>query len=98
MKPLDTGQLAAELGALPAWTHDRTRNALHRRIELEDFARTFGLMTQIAIIADKRDHHPEWSNVYNRLEIWLTTHDAAGVSQRDVDMAREIDRLLPGDF
>lgn len=98
MKPLDTHQLAKALSALPAWTHDRTRNALYRRIELEDFARTFGLMTQIAIIAEKRDHHPEWFNVYNCLEIWLTTHDAAGVSLRDIELAREIDRLLPANF
>ncbi|MBJ7440281.1 MAG: 4a-hydroxytetrahydrobiopterin dehydratase [Sphingopyxis sp.] len=76
---------------------DCTRYALYRPIEFEDFVRTFGPMTEIAITAEKRNHHPEWSNVYNRLEIWLTTHDAPGVSQRDVDIACQIDRLLSAD-
>ncbi len=81
------------LEALPLWRYDAARNALYRRIETDDFVTAFGLMTSIAIAAEKADHHPEWANVYNRTDIWLTTHDAGGVSARDIGMATVIDRL-----
>ena len=67
------------------------RPAIGRRLAFADFNAAFGLMTRVALLADKVDHHPEWSNVYNRVDIVLTTHDAGGVTQRDVDMARFID-------
>ena len=70
------------------------RNAVHREFRFADFNEAFGFMTRIAIFADKTDHHPEWSNVYNRVDIVLTTHDAEGVSVRDVAMARFINSLL----
>ncbi len=94
MTKLDDAAVAAELAAFPGWTHDRERNALYRHIRLADFAETFALMTRIAIVAEKADHHPEWSNVYNRLDIWLTTHDAGGISERDLSLAREINGFL----
>src|SRR3546814_20450377 len=72
---------------------DEGRKAIFRQIVTESFVETFGLMTQIAIIAEKLDHHPDWSKVYNRLDMWLTTHDAGGVSQRATIFAHEIDRL-----
>lgn len=78
---------------LPHWTYDGQRNALFREIVGTDFVSTFGLMTSIALEAEKADHHPEWSNVYNRLSIWLTTHDAGGVSERDLRLAAAIDKL-----
>lgn len=93
MDGLEGEALRDAVNGLPAWTYDETRKALYRRIETRDFVDAFGLMTQIAILAEKRDHHPEWSNVYNRIDIWLTTHDADGVSYRDIGMAAEIDRL-----
>ena len=93
MKLHDTEILATFADTLPAWTYDRDRNALYRQIELSDFVDAFGLMTRIAIIAERRGHHPEWSNVYNRIEIWLTTHDEEGVTNRDVELAGDIDRL-----
>lgn len=81
------------LSTLLDWTHDPERRALFRHIAFRDFSEAFGVMTRIALEAEKVDHHPEWSNVYNRIDIWLTTHDANGVSARDIDMARKIDRI-----
>ena len=60
-----------------------------------DFAEAFGFMARVAVLAEKADHHPEWFNVYNRVEILLTTHDAGGLSRRDVDLASAIDAIAP---
>ncbi len=80
------------LKALPHWTRaGGDRPAIERRLAFTDFNAAFGFMTRVALKADKADHHPEWSNVYNRVEILLTTHDADGVTARDVDLARFID-------
>lgn len=83
------------LADLPLWRFDFERNALYRRLVLDDFAEALGAMVRIGVIADKADHHPEWSNVYNRVEIWLTTHDADGVTERDLALARAIDVIVP---
>lgn len=88
----DTARREA-LAELSDWTYDPDRKALFREIVRPGFAEAFGLMTAIAIEAEKADHHPEWSNVYNRISIWLTTHDAGGVSTRDVALAHRIDAL-----
>lgn len=77
--------------ALPGWAHHLERDALTRGFEFADFAEAFGFMTRIAIIAEKMDHHPEWSNVYNRVAILLTTHDAGGLSERDLALALAIE-------
>lgn len=82
------------LRALPNWTLSREGKAIERKLEFADFSEAFGFMTRVAIMAEKRDHHPEWFNVYNRVEITLTTHDAGGLSLRDVKMARRIDELV----
>lgn len=88
---LTTDELASALSDLPGWNYDEERRSLYRLIELRDFSQAFGLMARVALEAEKTDHHPDWRNVYNRLEIWLTTHDAGNaVSQRDLDMARTI--------
>jgi len=80
------------LKALPLWrVGEGGRSAVVRTLTFADFNAAFGFMTRVALVADKVDHHPEWSNVYNRVEVLLTTHDAGGVTQRDVDMARFID-------
>ena len=93
--PLTPASLDAALIELPNWRYDEARRALYRQIVLGDFAEAFGLMARIAIAAEKADHHPEWSNVYNRIDIWLTTHDASGVSDRDVSLAKFIDGAVP---
>lgn len=77
----------------PEWSLVRNGNAIERTFEFADFNEAFGFMTRVALLADKADHHPEWSNVYNRVQIALTTHDAGGLSQRDADMAKAIDTL-----
>ena len=82
------------LSALPKWWLARDGDAIERKFEFDDFSEAFGFMARVALIAEKRDHHPEWFNVYNKVEITLTTHDAGGLSLRDVKMARKIDALL----
>lgn len=80
--------------ALPQWSLAREGAAIERKFGFGDFAEAFAFMTRVALLAEKRDHHPEWFNVYNRVEITLTTHDAGGLSLRDVKMARRIDALI----
>ncbi len=82
------------LAALPEWSLARDGNAIHRKFAFTDFSEAFAFMTRVALLAESHDHHPEWSNVYNRVEITLTTHDAGGLSQRDVEMAKAIDALV----
>ena len=85
------------LAGLPDWRRaDDPRPAIARTLRFADFNAAFGFMTRVALLADKVDHHPEWSNVYNRVEVLLTTHDANGVTERDVAMARFIDEAVEG--
>ena len=81
----------AALAELTAWTLRDDGLAITRTLRFADFAQAFGFMARVAIVAEKADHHPEWFNVYNRVEITLTTHDAGGLSVRDVELARQID-------
>ncbi|WP_313454772.1 4a-hydroxytetrahydrobiopterin dehydratase [Brevundimonas sp.] len=84
---------AEALKSLPDWrVADDARPALTRTLRFADFNAAFGFMTRVALTADKMDHHPEWSNVYDRVEVLLTTHDAGGVTDKDVALARFIDR------
>jgi 4a-hydroxytetrahydrobiopterin dehydratase len=79
---------------LPAWQVVAGQPAIRRQFTFADFNAAFGFMTRVAILAEKADHHPEWSNVYNRVEITLTTHDAGGVTAKDAALAAAIDALL----
>ena len=92
-QPLDATQLQALPSKLPAW--QRVDNTLQRNFLFDDFVEAFGFMTRVALLAEHRNHHPEWSNVYNRVSITLTTHDTGGLSDLDIDMAQAIDALLP---
>jgi len=88
----DRIDVAEALKTLPLWrAHGGDRPAIARSLSFTDFNAAFGFMTRVALLADKVDHHPEWSNVYNRVEVLLTTHDAGGVTEKDVRMARFID-------
>lgn len=84
----------ALLADCPGWSLRADGKAIEREFRFGDFNEAFGFMTRVALYADKVDHHPEWFNVYNRVEITLTTHDADGLSQRDADMARAIEAML----
>lgn len=90
---------ATLLPTLTGWTHEPGRDALKKNYRFTDFAEAFGFMATVALIAEKADHHPEWFNVYNRVEVTLTTHDANGLSMRDVHLAGAMDavaaKLLP---
>ena len=77
---------------LPAWSPAEGRDAIVRGLKFKNFAEAFGFMTEIAILAEKADHHPEWFNVYNRVDILLATHESNGVTQRDLDLAQAIDK------
>jgi len=94
VRKLDDAQRAALLARFPRWTHEPSRDAITRQFRFDDFAQAFGFMASVAIIAEKMDHHPEWSNVYNRVDILLTTHDADGLSERDAKLADAIEALL----
>ena len=87
---LSAAEVAALLAELPQWHLRADGLALEREFRFADFNAAFGFMTRVALYADKADHHPEWSNVYNRVAITLTTHDAGGLSARDAAMARAI--------
>ncbi len=78
----------------PAWELVEGRDAIARSFRFADFSGAFAFMTRVALLAEKLDHHPEWSNVYNRVDIVLSTHDAGGLTARDLDLARAIDRLV----
>ena len=91
---LTQAELDALLAQAPEWRLRADGKALERTFTFADFNQAFGFMTRIALYAEKADHHPEWFNVYNRVGITLTTHDAGGISQRDADMAHAIEAML----
>ncbi|MBW6528142.1 4a-hydroxytetrahydrobiopterin dehydratase [Sphingomonas sp. RHCKR7] len=96
IEQLSEAERADALDGLPEWDYDDARDAITRTIVFTDFAEAFGFMTQVALLAERADHHPEWSNVWNRVEISLTTHDAGGLSERDIELATAIDAILGG--
>ncbi len=94
IEPLTEAERADALDALPDWDYDEGRDAISRRFTFADFSAAFAFMTRVALLAEKHDHHPEWSNVWNRVDILLTTHDAGGLSPRDTAMAEAIEALV----
>lgn len=84
--------VAAALEELPAWEAVPGRSAIRRSVKFKNFNAAFAFMTRVALMAEKMDHHPEWCNVYNRVDITLATHDADGVTERDLKLARFIDQ------
>jgi len=90
---LGDSALEVELSALPGWSHDAERGAIRKRFTFRDFNEAFGFMTRVALEAEKADHHPDWSNVWNRVDITLTTHDAGGLTSRDIALATKIEAI-----
>jgi 4a-hydroxytetrahydrobiopterin dehydratase len=91
---LDAERRDAALEQLPLWTYDTEADSIRHDFKFKDFSEAFGFMTRVALLAQAADHHPEWSNVYNRVSITLTTHDVKGLSDSDVALAIAIDKLL----
>jgi 4a-hydroxytetrahydrobiopterin dehydratase len=84
------------LGKLNGWSEVAGRDAITRTFVFKDFSQAFGFMARAALVAEKMDHHPEWSNVYKTVEVTLSTHDAGGLTELDVKLAGEMDRLAGG--
>jgi 4a-hydroxytetrahydrobiopterin dehydratase len=84
------------LSGLAGWSHDADRDAIAKSYRFADFGEAFAFMTRVALEAEKADHHPEWSNVWNRVDIALTTHSAGGLTARDVALAKKIDAMAGG--
>ncbi|HEY4860912.1 MAG TPA: 4a-hydroxytetrahydrobiopterin dehydratase [Xanthobacteraceae bacterium] len=83
----------AALAKLSGWSEVEGRDAISRKFTFKDFSEAFGFMARAALMAEKLDHHPEWFNVYNKVEVTLATHEAGGVTERDVQLAQEMNRL-----
>ena len=90
-KKLNPTERQQALQSLAGWTEAAGRDAIQKSFRFADFNQAFGFMTRVALMAEKLDHHPEWFNVYNRVEITLSTHDAGGVTERDIALARFAD-------
>lgn len=86
----------AALAGLPGWNEVDGRDAIAKSFKFADFNAAFGFMSRVALMAEKLDHHPEWFNVYNKVDVTLSTHDAGGVTERDVTLARFIDQAARG--
>ncbi len=94
IEALSESERAEALDGLPDWDYDDARDGIRRTFTFADFVEAFGFMARVALLAEKADHHPEWSNVWNRVEILLTTHDAGGLSARDIELAEAIEALV----
>jgi 4a-hydroxytetrahydrobiopterin dehydratase len=92
---LTDGQRASLGTSVPGWTLAPDKDAIRRSFKFVDFNEAWGFMTRVALLAEKMDHHPEWSNVWNSVQIELSTHDAGGLSDRDIKLAQAINRLVP---
>ena len=89
---LTTDAITARLESLPGWS--LSNDKLHREFKFANFVEAFGFMTSVAIEAEKMNHHPEWSNVYNKVVVDLTTHDADGITELDFELARKMNKLV----
>jgi 4a-hydroxytetrahydrobiopterin dehydratase len=95
MAKLEGERRSEALAEIPDWREVSNRDAITRHFAFANFVDAFGFMTRVALIAEKMDHHPEWFNVYRTVEITLSTHDAGGLTENDIALAREINRLAP---
>ena len=92
IQKMTSAQIEAELKNLQGW--ELKNDKLHRELKFKNFVQAWGFMTQVAILAQEMDHHPEWFNVYSRVTIDLTTHEAKGISSRDFELAQKIDKVV----
>ena len=94
IQKLTDAERKAGLAELKDWQHAQGRDAIQRGFKFKNFSEAWGFMNRVALLAETQDHHPEWSNVYNKVEILLSTHDCDGLSERDLKLAQSIDKLL----
>ena len=94
IEKLTAAERAAALQELAGWQPVKGRDAIQRSFKFKNFNEAWGFMNRVALMAEKADHHPEWFNVYNRVDILLTTHDCNGLSARDVALARAVNKLV----
>lgn len=88
---LNASEVRERVGALKGWSLSEDGKSIGKDFKFDDFSAAFAFMTRGAIMAEKLNHHPEWSNVYNRVEVTLSTHDAGGITQLDLDLAKALD-------
>ena len=93
---LDPAQLPGLLSQMPGWSLDSSAASISRHLEFADFNEAFAFMARVALAAERRDHHPQWSNAYNVVDVTLTTHAARGLTMKDIELARFIDRTVSG--
>ena len=91
---LDSAARSVALTALKAWAYDADKGTITRDFTFKDFSEAFGFMTRVALLAQAADHHPDWSNGYNKVTIALSTHSAGGLTDRDIKLALAIDKLV----
>ena len=94
MPKLDDRQRDEALAALPGWTYDPKRSGIAKSFRFADFGEAFAFMTRVALEAEKADHHPEWSNVWNRVDVLLSTHSAGGLTDKDMALAGRIEEIV----
>jgi len=94
VEQLNAAERAGLAAALPEWKLVEGRDAITRAFRFKDFSEAWGFMARVALLAEAQDHHPEWFNVWNRVDITLSTHDAGGLSERDIRLASAIDQIL----
>jgi 4a-hydroxytetrahydrobiopterin dehydratase len=90
---LSSAELDTALAGLPGWRRLDERSAISKSFQFRNFNHAFGFMTRVALMAEKMDHHPEWFNVYNRVDITLATHDSGGVTELDIQLGRFIEEV-----
>jgi 4a-hydroxytetrahydrobiopterin dehydratase len=93
-KKLEGSVRATALNDLPRWREVDGRDAITRKFEFQNFSEAFAFMTRAALLAEKLDHHPEWFNVYKKVEVTLSTHDAGGVTENDIEMAKAMESYV----
>ena len=94
MAKLSAKERDKALGRLNGWVYDEGTDAISHEFKFKDFSEAFAFMTRVALLAQAADHHPEWSNVYNKVSVTLTTHDAGGLTEKDFELAAQIDEIL----
>jgi 4a-hydroxytetrahydrobiopterin dehydratase len=94
MTKLSETERAVAMSSLPGWRYDEGADAIVREFRFAGFVEAFAFMTKVALLAERRNHHPDWKNVYDRVTITLTDYEAGGVSRRDIDLAEAIDKCV----